>query len=222
MAEERFRSLLEAEVAGSGLSLDARCLDRLVGHYNLLSKWNRAVRLLGDDDPELVVKRHAMESLALVPYIHEKRGALLDIGSGNGYPAIPLKCALPGLRVLMLEPTMRKSIFLDHVIDDLGLEDTSVIRQRVDSPQDLSRLGRWDCITMRGVAAIPAVMEGAPAALRPLGRIVLMVGESGRAEILRRIVAPLALVEEKRLAHTQRSFVMVIGRTNGSGSPTVH
>ena len=222
MAEDRFRSLLEAEAASNGLSLDARCLDRLAGHYRLLAKWNRAVRLLGDADPEIVVRRHVMESLSLLPFIHEKRGALLDIGSGNGYPAIPLKCALPGLRVMMLEPTMRKSIFLGHTIHELGLADTSVVRERVDRPHDLSRLGRWDCITMRAVAAIPAIMEGGPAALRPQGRIVLMVGEAGRAEVLRRIIPPLALIEEKRFPHTQRSFIMVIGRTNGPADPSVH
>ena len=217
-----FRSLLEAETRRAGLSLDRETLDRLEGHYRLLVKWNHAVRLVGDADPEVVVRRHLMQSLALLPFIRERQGSLLDIGSGNGFPAIPLKCALGDLRLCMLEPTLRKSQFLATVGRELGLRDCEVIRQRVDRPQDLARHGRWDSITMRGVAAIPAVMKGATAALRPGGRVLFMVGEAGRSEILRHLADPLELVASHPLPSTDSSYIVAVGVATNSSSETVH
>ena len=222
MSLQEFRSLLEAETRKAGVGLRRAVLDRLEGHYRLLVKWNRAVRLVGDTNPQIVVRRHLMESLALLPFIPEPQGSLLDIGSGNGYPAIPLKCALENLRVGMLEPTMRKSVFLATVTQELGLEHCEVLRARVDRPSDLGRLGRWDCITMRGVAAIPAVMAGAPGALRPRGRVLFMVGEAGRSEIIRRLVAPLELVACHTMPATDSSYIVVVGMASSTAGDTIH
>jgi len=222
MPPQDFRPLLEAETRKAGLGLTRTILDRLEGHYRLLVKWNRAVRLAGDVDPQVVVRRHFMESLALLPLIHEPRGSLLDIGSGNGFPAIPIKCVLTDLRVGMLEPTLRKSVFLATVAQELKLKECEVTRSRVDRPQDLARLGRWDCITMRAVAAIPAVLAGAPSALRPQGRVLFMVGEAGRAEILRRLAAPLELVTCQPLANADASYLVVIGLSSSTSNHAIH
>src|SRR5262245_57181627 len=194
MPQPEFRSLLQAESLRAGLQLETRCLDRLSSHYQLLVKWSRAVRLVGSTDPATVVSRHILESLALLPYVPEPRGSLLDIGSGNGFPAIPLKCALPDLRLGMVEPTIRKGAFLTAAIAQLDLTDSEVIRGRVDRSRDLARLGRWDCITMRAVAAIPAVLSGAEDGLRPGCRPLFMVGAEGRDEIYRRLTPSLELV----------------------------
>ncbi len=221
-AREAFRPLLEAEARQAGLNLAESCLDRLEAHYKLLIKWNRAVRLLGDTNPDIVVRRHVLESLLLLPFIHEPRGALLDVGSGNGFPAIPLKCALDDLRLGMVEPTRRKSLFLSAIISELRLAETEVHRMRVDRPRDLTRLGKWDCITMRAVAAIPAVVEGAPAALREGGRVLLLVGEAGRAEALARVSAPLEVVAEERLPGKKSSYLLVIGLPTATHAERIH
>lgn len=212
MKPAEFRSLLEAETAQAGLHLEAAQIDGIAAHYQLICKWNRAVRLIGDTDPARAIGRHILESLQLIPLIPDKRGSLLDIGSGNGYPAIPVKCALPMLRVGMLEPTIRKGVFLRAVVAELGLSDCEVIRGRVDAPGDLARLGRWDCITMRAVAAIPAVLKGGGAVLRAGGRILLMVGESGRDLAVRSIEAPLALIGVERPSMDRASYIVVAGR----------
>ena len=224
MNEPALIDLLRTELAAGGPELDDKALGRLVDHARLLVKWNRAVRLVGSTDTATLARRHILESLALLPYIHEPRGSLLDIGSGNGYPAIPLKCALPDLRVALMEPTMRKAVFLRTVISDLGLTDAEVFRARVDRPGDLSRHGRWDCITMRAVAAIPAVMTGATSALRPSGRLLFMVGDAGRDQVLKLMRDPLALLGESRLPGTRGSHLVVIGSAGPLIEPseTVH
>ena len=222
MPTQEFRSLLEAEVRKAELNLGAAAMDRIEAHYRLLVKWNRAVRLVGDLDPATLVRRHVLESLALLPYLQERRGSLLDIGSGNGYPAIPLKCVLDELRVGMMEPTERKSIFLATVVRELGLTDCDVIRARVDRPKDLSRLGRWDCITIRAVAALPAVMMGGGSALRPGGRILFMVGEAGRQGILQHLAPPLELIASNQLPNSRASYIVVVGIPSTTSTGTVH
>ncbi len=217
-----FRSLLQAELESAGIPLDPAAVDRLATHYSLLKRWNRAVRLIGDPDPILVVRRHVMESLALLPFIHEPSGSLLDIGSGNGFPAIPVKCALPDLRLALVEPTIRKGVFLRTVAADLGLTDTLVLRARVDRAADLERLGRWDVISMRAVAALPAVMAGAPLALRPRGRLILMVGEEGRRTILERQMKPLELVAEHRLPRSRGSWIVTLALSRSEQGETIH
>ena len=222
MPSQEFRQLLEAETQKAGLSLPRAGLDRIAAHYRLLAKWNRAVRLVADPDPLTVVRRHVLESLALLPFIEERRGSLLDIGSGNGFPAIPIKCVLDELRLCMMEPTLRKSVFLSTVARELELRDCDVVRSRVDRPQDVGRLGRWDCITMRAVAAIPTVMAGGASALRPGGRILFMVGEAGRAEVLRRLVEPLELIACAQMSSLRSGYVVAIGLPFKTASRTVH
>jgi 16S rRNA (guanine527-N7)-methyltransferase len=224
MDDATLRSLLQAELARTSAELPERAVDRLLLHAHLLRKWNKAVRLIGSTDPEEIVRRHIMESLALVPFIHEPRGGLIDIGSGNGYPAIPLKCALPDLRLAMMEPTMRKAVFLRTVAADLRLTDVTVVRDRVDRPADLARYGKWDCITMRAVAAIPIIMAGAPAVLRPGGRLLFMVGENGRDQILRGLGSGLELLGDVRFAGMRASHLVVVGllRSTPATSETVH
>lgn len=222
MRDVRIRSLLLAEARRRSLTLPADCLDRLVAHDRLLTRWNRAVRLIGSTDPEEIVQRHILESLALLPLVREQRGSLLDIGSGNGFPAIPLKCALPDLRVGLMEPTVRKGAFLRAVIADLKLADTEVIRDRIDRPADLARYGRWDTVTMRGVAAIPVVMEGALEALRPGGRLIFLVGEEGRAQILSRLTPPLVLAGDDRLPDRRSAYAVVLQLAPPDSEQTVH
>ncbi|HKY31526.1 MAG TPA: 16S rRNA (guanine(527)-N(7))-methyltransferase RsmG [Candidatus Polarisedimenticolia bacterium] len=223
MQSADIRPILDSELASAGVVLPAEAVDRLASHARMVAKWNHAVRLVGSAEPAVLVKRHILESLAILPFIHEPRGALLDVGSGNGFPAIPLKCAQPDLRLAMMEPTVRKGVFLQNVIHELRLTDAMVIRGRVDSPNDLSRYGRWDCITMRAVAAIPAVLTGAPAALRPSGRLFFLVGEAGRDQVLRQLHQSLTLLADTTLPGMKASFLLVIGMNSpGPVSPTVH
>ena len=75
--------LLESEAAKAGIAVPGHALEPLRRHYALLVKWNRAVRLVGSTDANTVVRRHILESLALLPHLHQPAGSLLDIGSGN-------------------------------------------------------------------------------------------------------------------------------------------
>jgi 16S rRNA (guanine527-N7)-methyltransferase len=210
-AVELFRSILKAEVSSSGLCLPEDCLEKLVRHYELLVKWNPAVRLVGSTDPRIVARRHTLESLVLVSHVPRPDGALLDIGSGNGFPAIPLKCALPSLSLTMMEPMLKKTVFLESCLIELDLTRARVLRKRVDKPGDLTRLGRWDAITMRAVAVIPLAMATAPETLTPGGRILFMVGQAGLGQVRSLAKPPLEIVRVTPLPRRTASWLVSVG-----------
>lgn len=210
-AGELFRSILEAEVSAAGLSLTDDCLGKLTRHYELLVKWNPTVRLVGSTDPGTVARRHTLESLALASHVPKPDGSLLDIGSGNGFPAIPLKCAIPSLAVSMMEPTLKKSVFLELAARELGLSNTTVVRERVDSAADLTKHGRWDTITMRAVAVVPVVMATAVETLAPGGRILFMLGQAGLDQVRSLATPPVRIFDTVPLPRRNASWLVSVG-----------
>lgn len=210
-AGELFRSILRAEVSASELSFSEDCLEKLARHYELLVKWNPAVRLVGSTDPRIVARRHTLESLVLTSHVPRPDGTLLDIGSGNGFPAIPLKCALPSLQITMMEPLLKKSIFLERAILELDLYGIRAVRKRIDTASDLSRLGQWDAITMRAVAVFPIVMATAVETLKPGGRILFMLGQAGLDEVRSLAVPPLRIFETVPLPRRNASWLVSVG-----------
>src|SRR5207248_10422409 len=102
-----------------------------------LLRWNRRVNLTSVTDPAAVEVRHFVDSLsclvALRDLLAEKPAArLVDVGSGAGFPGLPLKLAVPGLRLTLLDSVGKKTAFLEHVVARLGLRDVTVLTGRAE------------------------------------------------------------------------------------------
>ena len=133
-----------ALLGGAGVA--APLAGGLAAYLTLLARWAGAVDLLAEPGEREVVLRHVLESLAALPWL-ASAGRLLDIGSGNGFPAIPLLLARPAMSGVLLEPRERRWAFLREVVRDLGL-DTEVRRERVSE----HRGEGYTVLTIRGVA----------------------------------------------------------------------
>ncbi|HOH31285.1 MAG TPA: class I SAM-dependent methyltransferase [Candidatus Hydrogenedentes bacterium] len=110
--------------------LDA-ALERLHTHLSLVRQWNSLVGLVSEGDVAFLEERHLIDSLSLIPSILRfcgPNGTLLDVGSGGGFPAIPIKCLLPGLRMVLVERSVRKAAFLHRVCATLQLFNTQIIQ----------------------------------------------------------------------------------------------
>ena len=119
--------------------------DRLAQFLDLLTRWGGAVDLFGGAKPDKLLGSLVREALAALPWVKEG-GSLLDVGSGNGFPAVPLLIARPGLHGVLLEPWERRGAFLKEVVRELQL-DAEVRRERVaEHPRSGYELG-----TVRGV-----------------------------------------------------------------------
>lgn len=105
-----------------GVSLSQDAADKLLLFREQLTHWNRKVNLTAITDPTEILEKHFIDSLAVVPQV---TGAmtLLDIGSGGGFPGIPIKLALPDLDVTLVESSGRKVAFLKHAVATLEMDD---------------------------------------------------------------------------------------------------
>jgi 16S rRNA (guanine527-N7)-methyltransferase len=134
----------------TGRSLSDQELRRFEAHYRLLQKWSRRMNLTGLKDESMIARRHFLEPIAIADLLDDE-GRLVDLGSGNGFPAVPLKVLRPGLELVLVESSEKKSAFLWAVIRELGLREARVETRRVRRLADLADLLPCRYLTLRAV-----------------------------------------------------------------------
>lgn len=125
-------ALLDRGLSALGLALPRTARDRLIAYAGLLAKWNKVYNLTAIRDPEQIVTHHLLDSLAVVPHLGAI-GRIADVGSGGGLPGIVLAIACPQLWVSSIEAVGKKASFQQQVRIELGLENFSVMAERVES-----------------------------------------------------------------------------------------
>jgi 16S rRNA (guanine527-N7)-methyltransferase len=147
----------------------------LADHLRLLLAWTAAVNLTAIRDPRAAVAAHVLDALAALPLLREHGvRALLDLGSGGGYPGLPLAIALPAERALLVDSIGKKARFLATAVTGLNLADrVEVAAVRAETlAADPRHRGRWPAVTARAVAALPELVELAFPLLAPGGLLV--------------------------------------------------
>jgi 16S rRNA (guanine527-N7)-methyltransferase len=168
---EGFQKLLEAEALRAGLPLYEPALHALARYLAELDSWRRRINLTGDLAPEDLCV-HALESAAGASLIPQ--GArVLDIGSGGGFPGVPLSIARPDLSVTLLEPRGKRASFLRHVVRTVPITNARVLAERVE---DLNSED-YDASTCRAVGDLAEMIDGAPF-LAPGGLLLAWTTES--------------------------------------------
>ena len=182
-----------AEVLNIGLCPDQ--VERFEAHYRELVAWNRRTNLTAIVDYEEAQLKHFLDSLTtalVIPEPIKEHGRLIDVGSGGGFPGIPMKVAFPGMHLTMLDSVGKKTAFLDHLVVALGLTDSQVCTGRAE---DLAMNGQlretYDVVVSRGVAPMRVLME----ITLPYCRIGGMVVTLKKGEIAPEIAASLHAME---------------------------
>lgn len=169
----------------TGLRFDKRLMQGLALYATELFKWNDRAALLSRADEARIVDRHIMDSLSLLAFLHETAGtSLLDIGSGAGFPGIPLKLACPSMAVTLVESTHKKQLFLNYIIHRLGLADTWVLGDRAENaPWKGAAPEGVDVVTSRATLNLGDLAEIGGAAVRHGGMLVAYKGGRYEEEI---------------------------------------
>jgi len=148
-------------------------------YLSLLSFWGARLNLTAIHDEELVIRRHFIDSLSVVPLL-SRDGGLLDIGSGAGFPGIPIKLAVPDKPVYLVEPRRKRANFLRHVARELKLTGLHVIESRIETLAAEGPPPVAETIT-RGFSDIRGFLRISGDLLAQGGISVLMQGPKGAA-----------------------------------------
>jgi 16S rRNA (guanine527-N7)-methyltransferase len=171
--------LLQEKSLEYGVELSEDQLSLFQIYLDELCAWNQRMNLTGLSHRERMVFELFLDSLVPVPHLMET-GRLLDAGSGAGIPGIPLKICKPGLYTHLLEANAKKVSFLKQVIRLLNLDETDVIRGRIEKDVDSLHPDRYHHITARALAPVAQTIAWCAPLLRPGGLLVSFVG--GRIE----------------------------------------
>ena len=164
-----------------GVSLPAGAAARMAQHVALIEKWNRVHNLTAVREPAQMAVLHVLDSLALVPHVGGAKN-LLDVGTGAGFPGIPVALACEPLAVTLLDSSHKKATFLEQAKAELRLGNVSVASERVES---FAPERKFDLVVSRAFADLADFVQLAGHLLAPGGRILAMKGVWPYEEIAR-------------------------------------
>jgi 16S rRNA (guanine527-N7)-methyltransferase len=158
--------------------------EEIRSYTSLLLLWNRRISLTSITSPEEIVRTHFAESLLATKAVGKVDGRLADVGTGAGFPGIPLKMYIPALRLSLIEPNVKKCAFLAEVVRALELKDVEIIQKRYE---DVRRPEPpFDIVTSRALGQFLEFAEWTESVLAPNGRVMVWTGPDGRLELERR------------------------------------
>ena len=174
---QEFRSL-------TGAQLTDQQLTSLETYNQELAAWNKVHNLTAIREPEQVRAKHFLDSLSACLVMNGSQiNRVIDVGTGAGFPGLPLKILHPKMHLTLVESIGKKTAFCEHVVDKLGLDGVEVIQMRAE---ELGRLEehreQYDWALARAVAIMPVLLEYLLPLVRVGGSVLAMKGESGPAE----------------------------------------
>lgn len=162
------------------LNLTQKQLDQFQSYMDLLLSWNKIMNLTAITEPSEIIEKHFLDSL--FPLLdNDLKGSLCDVGSGAGFPSIPMKIVCPQLSVTIIEPLQKRCRFLNEVVSVLGLENVTIINAR---SEDIAREKResFDIVIARALAQLPMLCELCIPHVKVGGIFIAMKAEKGFEE----------------------------------------
>lgn len=212
---EKINSLLAPFIGHQSLSNGQ--LQLVSAHIELLLKWNSRLNLTAVRNPEEIVTRHFGESLFAAGELLKspRPSSAIDIGSGAGFPGLPLKIVAPDVKLTLVESNQKKSTFLREAVRVLGLPDVNVFTDRAEKLTT-----KADLVTLRAVERFQSVLPIAERLTATNGRIGLLIGESQVEAAISRLRAfqwnakiPIPLSDHRVMLIGRKRFEVVLEAT---------
>ena len=181
IGSQEWKDLIIAGGRELGIAVQPGQADQFATHALILNEWNQKINLTTIDSPMDMAVKHFLDSIIPSRYI-EPGSRLLDIGSGAGFPGIPLKVMMPSLNVTLVDATRKKVSFLKHVIRLLHLSDIAVIHSRIETLQQ-EREGEFDVIVCRAFSSLASFAEKSLPLLAPDGLLMAFKGRNFETDL---------------------------------------
>jgi 16S rRNA (guanine527-N7)-methyltransferase len=194
-------------LAEVGVHASPTQLEQFRTHFDLLMRWNARMNLTSVRDPEGVLRRHFAESAYLTQAVRLGSGTLVDIGSGAGFPGIPVKILSPRTKVILVEAVQKKAAFLKEVAREIGLPGLEIFAGRFEDMKDLTA----DWVTMRAVKLDERLMETIQRSV-PRGTCAMFLGEADAAQVSGAKVHPIPGSDRRVIVVGECSTWNMLGR----------
>jgi 16S rRNA (guanine527-N7)-methyltransferase len=180
VAPRDFRTRLVKRASKAGLFLPDELAVGLTAYYELLARWNRKINLTALDNPDEAIDRLLLEPVVATKQLPRPDLSIMDVGSGGGSPAIPMKLAALGAKLTMVEVKARKSAFLREAVRSLSLGQTTVETSRYEELLARPELHEaFDVLSLRAVRVEVRTLLTLQAFVKPGGMILLFRGPTG-------------------------------------------
>ena len=179
------KEILESGAAELGVKLDENQLDAFDRYTALLLEWNRKFNLTRITEPDEIAVKHYVDSLAALKFVRIPPGSkLIDVGTGAGFPGIPLKIAVPGLKLTLLDSVKKRLTFLEAVVQEIALPDVCIVHGRAeDAAQDRAHRATYDFSVSRAVARLNVLCELCMPFCRTGGKFIAYKGSDVDEEV---------------------------------------
>lgn len=156
-----FTDELKTAAAEYGLNLTESQISGFNRYYELLVEWNKKINLTAITEPKDVAIKHMIDSLSCYrDELFYENASLIDVGTGAGFPGLPLKIFCPSLKLTLLDSLNKRVKFLQLVVDELGFKDVEVIHARSEeAARNRNYREKFDIATARAVARLPIICE---------------------------------------------------------------
>jgi 16S rRNA (guanine527-N7)-methyltransferase len=178
MGGDALKARLLAGAQEMGVALDGAQAEAMLRLIAELREWNRRINLTAITGPADMVDKHLLDSLSVQPHLHGRRVA--DIGTGAGFPGLPLAIVNPRRSFVLIEATGKKCLFVRHAVELLGIDNVEVIQARAESwkPKAL-----FDCVIARALGKLADFVRVAGHLCARDGRMLAMKGRHPTAEM---------------------------------------
>ena len=168
-----------------GIKLNEQQLAQFDIYKNELLQWNAKINLISEKSSQEIVNRHFLDSLTALQFIDKQNARILDIGSGAGFPGIPLKIAFPHLQLYLLESNRKKVSFLKHIIRLLSLTETFVLHERAENViKNIKWKDFFDITISRATFKLPELLSFGAFFLAPQGKLIALKGPDVDTEFI--------------------------------------
>lgn len=183
MELEKFEELMKFYGEQIDITFEKSQIEQFYKYMNLLIEWNEKINLTAIIEPEEIILKHFIDSLTICKYI-ENNATLADVGTGAGFPGIPLKIYRPDIKITLVDSLNKRINFLNEVINNLELKNIVTIHSRVeDFGKNKNYREKYDYVTARAVANLNTLSEYLVPIVKVNGKTICMKGNDVQDEV---------------------------------------